>query len=192
MENRSKLKIHNERGEHGISFAAGSLICMTSIRTLTPALYLTLAIVFFMLGSQSPLLAAAAPAWNLKDVKGNSVKLSDFKGKVVILDFWATWCPPCQAEIPHFIGLQEKYGKQGLVVVGVSVDEGGPDVVSSFVTANKINYPIVLGNLDVAQLYDATEGIPTTFVIDRTGNIVAKHLGFTDSEVFEKEIKSVL
>jgi thiol-disulfide isomerase/thioredoxin len=192
MENRSKLKIRNRRGEHGISFAVGSLICMTSTRTLTSALHLSLAIVFLALGSQSPLLAAAAPAWDLKDVKGDSVKLSDFKGKVVILDFWATWCPPCRAEIPHFIGLQEKYGKQGLVVVGVSVDEGGPDVVSSFVKANKINYPIVLGNLDVAQLYDATEGIPTTFVIDRTGNIVAKHLGFTDLEVFEKEIKSVL
>jgi cytochrome c biogenesis protein CcmG/thiol:disulfide interchange protein DsbE len=165
---------------------------MTSTRTLTSALHLFLAIVFLALGSQSPLLAAAAPAWDLKDVKGKSVKLSDFKGKVVILDFWATWCPPCRAEIPHFIGLQEKYGKQGLVVVGVSVDEGGPDVVSSFVKANKINYPIVMGNLDVAQLYDANEGIPTTFVIDRTGNIVAKHLGFTDSEIFEKEIKSVL
>lgn len=165
---------------------------MTSTRTLTSALHLSLAIVFLALGSQSPLLAAAAPAWDLKDVKGNSVKLSDFKGKVVILDFWATWCPPCRAEIPHFIGLQEKYGKQGLVVVGVSVDEGGPEVVSSFVKANKINYPIVLGDLDVAQLYDATEGIPTTFVIDRTGNIVAKHLGFTDSDIFEKEIKSVL
>ena len=192
MENRSKLKLRNKRGGHGISFAADPLICMTSTRTLTSALHLSLAIVFLALGSQSPLLAAAAPAWDLKDVKGNSVKLSDFKGKVVILDFWATWCPPCRAEIPHFIGLQEKYGKQGLVVVGVSVDEGGPDVVSSFVKANKINYPIVMGNLDVAQLYDANEGIPTTFVIDRTGNIVAKHLGFTDSDIFEKEIKSVL
>jgi thiol-disulfide isomerase/thioredoxin len=165
---------------------------MTSSRILKSALHLTLTVVFFALGLQNSLLAATAPGWDLKDVKGNSVKLSDFKGKVVILDFWATWCPPCRAEIPHFIGLQEKYGKQGLVVVGVSVDQGGPKVVLSFVKANKINYPIVFGDLDVAQLYDATDEIPTTFVIDRTGNIVAKHLGFTDSETFESEIKSVL
>jgi thiol-disulfide isomerase/thioredoxin len=165
---------------------------MTSIPTPTSVRHLALAVILLLLGLQIPLFAAVAPAWDLKDLKGDSVKLSDFKGKVVILDFWATWCPPCRAEIPHFIGLQDKYGKEGLVIVGVSVDEGGPSVVSSFVKANKINYPIVLGNLEVAQLYDATNGIPTTFVIDRKGNIVAKHLGLTESNVFEDEIKSVL
>lgn len=165
---------------------------MTITCTHWPKLHLAVAIGFFALASQIPLLGDTAPAWELKDVKGNPVKLSDFKGKVVILDFWATWCPPCRAEIPHFIGLQDKYGKQGLVIVGVSVDEGGPEVVSSFVKANKINYPIVLGNLDVAQKYDATDGIPTTFVIDRKGNIVSKHLGFTKPDIFESEIKSAL
>ena len=165
---------------------------MTIIRIHWPKFHLAFAIGLLALASQIPLFGDAAPAWELKDTNGNPVKLSDFKGKVVILDFWATWCPPCRAEIPHFIGLQEKYGKQGLVIVGISVDEGGPEVVSSFVKANKVNYPIVLGNLDVAQQYDATNGIPTTFVIDRKGNIVSKHLGYTEPDVFEGEIKSAL
>jgi peroxiredoxin len=192
MENRSKLKISNKRDEHGIFFAAGPLIYMTSPRTSRSALYLVLAFGLFALGSQTPLLADAAPAWELKDIKGNTVKLSDFKGKVVIVDFWATWCPPCRAEIPHFVKLQDKYAKQGLVIVGISVDEGGAEVVSSFAKANKINYPIALGNQDVAEQYGATDGIPTTFVIDRKGNVIAKHLGFTDPDIFENEIKSVL
>ena len=161
--------------------------------TRGPKLHSALAaLALFALASQYPLFGDAAPAWELKDVNGNPVKLADFKGKVVILDFWATWCPPCRAEIPHFIALQDKYRKQGLVVVGVSVDEGGAAVVSSFVKANKVNYPIVMGNMDVAQLYGATEGIPTTFVIDRKGDIIAKHLGFTDPDVFEKEVKAAL
>src|ERR1700733_11068576 len=99
---------------------------MTITCTYWPKLHLAVAIGFFALASQIPLLGDTAPAWELKDVKGNPVKLSDF---------WGTWCPPCREEIPHFIGLQDKYGKQGLVIVGVSVDEGGPEVVSSFVKA---------------------------------------------------------
>jgi peroxiredoxin len=165
---------------------------MTLTRSYWSKLHLAFAIGLFALASQIPLFGNAAPAWELKDVNGNAVKLSDFKGKVVILDFWATWCPPCRAEIPHFVELQDKYGKQGLVIVGISLDEGGSGVVSSFVKANKMNYPIVMGNLDIAQQYGATDGIPTTFVIDRKGNIVSTHLGFTDPGTFESEIKNAL
>ena len=154
--------------------------------------YLATAVALFVLASQTLLFADAAPAWELKDIKGNTVKLSDFKGKVVIVDFWATWCPPCRAEIPNFIALQDKYGKQGLVVVGISVDQGGAPAVASFAGKNKINYPLVLADDKVAEQYGVTEGIPTTFVIDRKGNIVAKHLGLTESDVFEKEIKGAL
>jgi thiol-disulfide isomerase/thioredoxin len=124
---------------------------MTLTRSYWSKLHLAFAVCLLAFASQIPLFGAAAPAWELKDLNGNAVKLSDFKGKVVILDFWATWCPPCRAEIPHFVELQDKYGKQGLVIVGISLDEGGPGVVSSFVKANKINYPIVMGNLDIAQ-----------------------------------------
>jgi thiol-disulfide isomerase/thioredoxin len=136
--------------------------------------------------------AGPAPGWELKNLDGKSVRLSDFKGKVVILDFWATWCPPCREEIPHFVELQTKYKDKGLVVVGISLDEGGPAVVSSFVAAQKINYPIVMGNETVSTAYGNIQAIPTTFVIDPNGDIVGRHEGFTEESVFESEIQKLL
>ena len=130
-----------------------------------------------------------APAWELKDLAGKPVKSSDFKGKVVVLDFWATWCPPCRQEIPGFISLQKKYEKQNVVVIGISLDEEGPGVVKRFIDANHINYPVVMGDEKVATAFEINEGIPTTFVINPQGEIVSKHVGFTDESSFEKEIK---
>ena len=128
-----------------------------------------------------------APVWELKDPDGKPVKSSDFDGKVVILDFWATWCPPCKAEIPGFIELQEKYREKGLVVVGVSLDEHGSSKVKQFMEELGMNYPVVMGNIKMMEDFGG-EGIPTTFVIDRSGKIVAKHVGFAPKEAFEKEI----
>src|SRR5277367_6077030 len=85
-----------------------------------------------------------APAWKLQDLDGKTVSSDNFKGKVVILDFWATWCPPCRAEIPGLIDLQKAYGKQGLMVVGVSVDQGGTDVIKPFVEKFGMNYPVLV------------------------------------------------
>lgn len=133
--------------------------------------------------------ADVAPDWSLQDLTGKTVRLSDFKGKVVILDFWATWCPPCRAEIPHFIALQEKYDRQGLIVIGVSVDQTGLRSVADFALRNQMTYPIVMGDQATAESYGGVEVIPTTFVIDRQGNIVGRHVGFTDEKIFEAEIQ---
>jgi peroxiredoxin len=133
-----------------------------------------------------------APAWELKDLDGKAVKLADFKGKVVVLDFWATWCPPCRAEIPGFIELQKQYGEKGLAIVGVSLDQAGAATVKAFVEKNKMNYPVVMGDDTTVKAYGGINGIPTTFVIDRKGKIAGKHIGFADKAKFEKEIKPLL
>jgi cytochrome c biogenesis protein CcmG/thiol:disulfide interchange protein DsbE len=134
----------------------------------------------------------AAPAWELKDLDGKTVKSSDFKGKVVILNFWATWCPPCRKEIPDFIELQKQYGAQGLAIVGVSLDRDGPATVKKFQKSNNINYPLVMGNNEVTEAYGGVESIPTTFIIDRAGKIVGKHVGLAPKATFEKELKPLL
>lgn len=135
-------------------------------------------------------ISGTAPAFTLPDLNGSPVSLSDFKGKVVVLNFWATWCPPCKREIPDFIELQSDYGSKGLQIVGVALDR--PESVKEFAAANGMNYQILLGNNDVAARYGGVKGIPTTFVIDRTGKIAAKFVGFRTKEIFESEIKKLL
>jgi peroxiredoxin len=136
--------------------------------------------------------ALPAPAWELQGLDGKTVNSTDFKGKVVVLDFWATWCQPCKAEIAGFIDLQKKYQAQGLAVVGISVDQAGFGAVKSFVQKDGINYPVVLADSKVVAAYGGIEAIPTTFIIDRAGRVLKQHLGFTDKEEFEKEIKALL
>jgi cytochrome c biogenesis protein CcmG/thiol:disulfide interchange protein DsbE len=159
--------------------------------------HVSLAALLFVLGAGTLLAApldpgASAPAWKLQDLDGKTVQLSDFKGKVLVLDFWATWCPPCRAEIPGFIALQNEFRDKGVVVVGVSLDQGGTGVVSSFAKAQGMNYPVVMGTDDVAAQYGDIQAIPTTFVIDRSGKVVAKHEGETDQATFEGEINKAL
>ncbi len=131
------------------------------------------------------------PAFTAKELDGTPVAGAP-AGKVTVLNFWATWCPPCRGEIPDFIALQNQYKDQGLVVVGVSLDQGGAGVVSSFAKSQGMNYPVVMGTDDVAALYGDIQAIPTTFVIDRSGKVVAKHEGETDKATFAGEITKAL
>ena len=141
-------------------------------------------------------MANAKPAnlnFTMKDLDGKDVALSSFKGKVILLNFWATWCGPCKAEIPGFVELQQQYGKDGLVVVGYSVDDEAPKA-RAFANEYKMNYPILLGlgREDVQEAYGPIWGIPASFIISREGKVCQKHLGIAPKAVFEKEIKALL
>ncbi|HET9831591.1 MAG TPA: TlpA disulfide reductase family protein [Vicinamibacterales bacterium] len=139
----------------------------------------------------------AAPMANLnfsfKDITGKKVSLSDFKGKVILLDFWATWCVPCKQEIPGFIELQKKYGGRGLQIVGISVDDS-LNLAKQYATQMQMNYPILLaeGKEDILKAYDPIPSIPVSIIIDRGGRIVSRHLGIASMDVFEQEIVPLL
>jgi peroxiredoxin len=133
-----------------------------------------------------------APDFELKDVNGKVIRLSDYKGKAVMIDFWATWCGPCQVEIPWFIDFQRKYKDQGFVVIGVSLDDDGWKAVTPFAEKMKINYPIVMGNDPTADLYGAAEALPTTVLIDRNGNVASIHVGLAGKQEFQDAIEKLL
>jgi thiol-disulfide isomerase/thioredoxin len=133
-----------------------------------------------------------APAWKLVDLDGKTVSSADFKGKVVVVDFWATWCPPCVGEIPGYIEAQKKLEAQGFTLVGLSLDEIAPADVKKFVQQKGMNYPIVIANQDVLESFAHVEGIPATFVIDREGNIRFQKVGAAPIADLEKIAKSLL
>jgi len=140
----------------------------------------------------SPVKPVPAPAWKLKDVDGKLVSWEQFKGKVVVVDFWATWCPPCRTEIPGYIALQKKYAADGLVIVGISVDTDGPEVVRKYMKDVGINYQIVIADDQVQDLFAPIQGYPTTFIIDLDGLIRDKKLGREPTAEYEKAILAVL
>src|SRR5699024_3517581 len=119
-----------------------------------------------------------APSWTLKDLEGETVESSQFDGKVVVLTFLATWCPPCRMEIPGFIELQEEYEEEGLVIIGVSLDEAGVATVSEFSESMGINYPIVMGDMRITGAFGGVRVLPTTYIIDRDGLIQNTHAGY--------------
>jgi thiol-disulfide isomerase/thioredoxin len=136
---------------------------------------------------------AANLNFTLKDADNRDVSLSKYKGKVLVIDFWATWCGPCKVEIPHFVEFQEKYGKAGLQIVGISVDDTA-DKLAPYVRDMKMNYPVLQGlnHDDVQDAYGPIVGIPVSVIISRDGKICATHTGLTGKDVFEREIKSLL
>lgn len=134
----------------------------------------------------------AAPDFRLKDADGKSVNLSDYHGKVVLLDFWATWCGPCKIEIPWFVEFERAKKNQGFEVIGVSMDEDGWAAVRPFLKTMQVNYPVLLGDDRTADSYGGLEALPTTFIIDRDGRIAATHVGVTNKKDFEDVIDQLL
>jgi cytochrome c biogenesis protein CcmG/thiol:disulfide interchange protein DsbE len=141
-------------------------------------------------------MANAKPAnfdFTIKDVDGNQVSLTAYKGKVVLLNFWATWCGPCKAEIPGFVRLQEKYRDKGLVIVGYSVDDTA-EKAKAYAAQYKMNYPILLGEgrEDLQDAYGPIWGLPSSFIISKDGKVCRKHIGIAPEAVFEKEVVPLL
>jgi cytochrome c biogenesis protein CcmG/thiol:disulfide interchange protein DsbE len=133
-----------------------------------------------------------APDFVLADLQGHTVKLSDLRGKAVVLNFWATWCPPCKQEIPWFVDLQKRYGSEGLQIVGVAMDDSGQEDVQKFAAENAINYPILLGQEEVAEEYGGINYLPTTFYIDRNGVVINRVFGEADRGEIEQNVKRAL
>jgi thiol-disulfide isomerase/thioredoxin len=133
-----------------------------------------------------------APAWSLVDLAGNTVESAQFKGKVVIVDFWATWCGPCRKGIPELNKLYAAYKDKGVEIVGVSLDQQGPGVVKPFVAQFKMNYPVLMGTQKIVNDFGGVTGIPTAFVISQDGKVYKKYVGLYPGSVYEQDIKTLL
>jgi cytochrome c biogenesis protein CcmG/thiol:disulfide interchange protein DsbE len=133
-----------------------------------------------------------APEFALKDADGKTVRLEDYKGKVVLLDFFATWCGPCKIEIPWFMEMERKNKDKGFSVLGVSMDDEGWEVVKPFLADLGVNYRVVIGNDATAQVYGGVDALPTTFLIDRNGKIAAVHVGLASKKDFDDGIQQLL
>jgi peroxiredoxin len=133
-----------------------------------------------------------APDFTLNTPDGKAMKLSDFHGKAVLLNFWATWCEPCKVEMPWFVDLQKKYGPQGLQVIGVAMDDAGPNVIQSFAQKLGVNYPILVGKEEVGAAYGGIEYLPSTFYITRDGKVIDHVFGLASRSEIEANIEKAL
>ncbi len=144
-------------------------------------------------GSNSAVRGKEAPDFQLADLDGKTVRLSDLRGKAVLLNFWATWCPPCKIEMPWFVDLQKQYGPQGLQIVGVSMDEGNAhDAVAKFAKEMGLNYIVLLGNDKVGDQYGGVDALPTTYYIGRDGKIVTRVYGLVSHKEIEENVRAAL
>jgi peroxiredoxin len=135
--------------------------------------------------------AVSAPALTLVDLEGNKIETTQYRGKVVLVNFWAAWCTPCAEEIPQFTSFQEKYRGQGLQIIGFSMEDQ-ESKLREFYRKYKMNYPVVIGNQQIAQEYGGILGLPTTFLVGRDGRISKKYSGLTDFALLEHDISDLL
>lgn len=141
---------------------------------------------------KDPAQRQKAPEFTLKDAAGNTVHMSDYKGKVVLVDFWATWCGPCNIEIPWFREFESRYKDRGFEVLGVSMDENGWKAVTPYAKRKKMNYQLVLADELTTQLYGGIQALPTAFIVDREGRIAAVHVGLSARNEIEDAIEQLL
>jgi cytochrome c biogenesis protein CcmG/thiol:disulfide interchange protein DsbE len=163
------------------------------MKSRSAVIVMMLAAVFLVFGcAQAPAVEVGkdAPAFTLADIDGKQMSLSDFKGKVIILDFFASWCPPCRQEIPDFIELEKQYEGEGLAIVGVALVNA--EEAKAFAAQFHINYPVLVDDGKVSALYGPVRSIPTTFIIDKSGKIVKMYIGFRPKSIFEADIKQLL
>jgi thiol-disulfide isomerase/thioredoxin len=133
---------------------------------------------------------AAVPAFIARDLDGREVSSASWRGKVIIINFWATWCGPCRAEIPDLVTLQEKY-RDRLQVIGISEDEAPPDVVKRFAADHHVNYPVIMTTPEIGKLFPGIGALPTSFIIDRESRVVQKHVGMLQAAMTERETRSL-
>ena len=154
---------------------------------------LTAAIIFlFAVSSAQSEKKYKAPNFSLKAQDGKVIELAKLKGKVVLLNFWATWCPPCRAEIPDFIEIYNSYKSKGFEIIGIALDEEGWSKVTPYIKEAKINYPVVIGTGKEIKQYGGIEAIPTSFIVDKNGFIAGKQVGLLSKDALEQKLKSLL
>jgi cytochrome c biogenesis protein CcmG/thiol:disulfide interchange protein DsbE len=141
---------------------------------------------------KAPELRQIAPDFTLRDAEGRQVSLSDYRGKIVLLNFWATWCGPCRIEIPWFIDFERQFKDRGFAVLGVSMDEGGWDAVRPYIARMRVNYRVLVGDSMVSDLYGGVESLPTSFMIDRDGRVARVHIGLVSRSEYQNDINALL
>ena len=143
-------------------------------------------------GPAHELMGNLAPDFELQTLDGKDLKLSNLRGKAVLLNFWATYCGPCKIEMPWFVELQKEYGPQGFQIVGVAMDDASTEDIAKFAKEMGVNYPILLGKESVGESYGGVNALPTTFFLDRDGKLIAREFGLQSRSVFVDHIKKAL
>lgn len=157
-----------------------------------PGLAAAIFLLFILLAATAQAATPMPPFALPSATDGATVNSDDYRGKVLIINFFATWCPPCRKEIPSFVELQKEYGPKGFSVIGISTDQGGSQLVAKFMQKMKINYPVVMADYQVPRDFGNILGIPTSFLVDRQGNILKRYDGYVGHSVLVRELDTIL